>query len=205
MKWLVWLEVLCRGAGELRGGHLMNWESMCLVAQSCLTLCDPMDCSPPGSSVHEDVQARILKWVAMPSSRGSSRPTDRTQVSCIAGGFFTIRATREVCWWNGRSGLYFPGSRCVIAHESCKGHEWSAIYNSLSSPEFASPWFVEHIPSSREASHYVTSKKDTELHKTLHWFSSHSFGFVDWIFQGTFLSFLPSLSLIPFPLPNLVV
>ena len=49
-----------------------------LVAQSCLTLCDPMDCSPPVSSVHGILQARILKWVAMLSSRGSSRPRDRT-------------------------------------------------------------------------------------------------------------------------------
>ena len=43
---------------------------------SCLTLCDPMDCSLPGSSVHEILQARILEWVAMPSSRGSSLPKD---------------------------------------------------------------------------------------------------------------------------------
>ena len=46
--------------------------------QSCLTLCDPVDCSPPGSSVQGILQARILEWVAMPSSRGSSRPKDRT-------------------------------------------------------------------------------------------------------------------------------
>ena len=46
------------------------------VAQSCLTLCDPMDCSPPGSSVHGILQARTLEWVAMPSSRGSSQPRD---------------------------------------------------------------------------------------------------------------------------------
>ena len=46
----------------------------CLFAQSCLTLCDPMDCSPPGSSGHGILQQRILEWVAMPSSRGSSEP-----------------------------------------------------------------------------------------------------------------------------------
>ena len=60
--------------------------------QSCLTLCDPMDCSLPGSSVHEILQARILEGVAMPSSRGSSQPRDRTRISfgsCTAGGFFT--------------------------------------------------------------------------------------------------------------------
>ena len=57
-----------------------------LVTQSCLTLCDPtMDCSPPGSSVHGILQARTLDWVAMPSSRGSSRPRDRTRVFCITG------------------------------------------------------------------------------------------------------------------------
>ena len=60
--------------------------------QLCLTLCDPMDYSPPGSSVHGILQARILEWPAMPSSRGSSLPRDRTHVSCIsctADGFFT--------------------------------------------------------------------------------------------------------------------
>ena len=59
------------------------------VAQSCLTLCDPVDCSPPGSSIHGILQARILEWVAISFSRGSSQPRDRTQVSCIASGFFT--------------------------------------------------------------------------------------------------------------------
>ena len=61
-----------------------------LVPQSCLTLGDPMVCSLPGSSVPGTLQARVVDWVAMPSSRGSSQPRDGTQVSCIAGGFFTI-------------------------------------------------------------------------------------------------------------------
>ena len=52
--------------------------------QSCPTLCDPMDCSLPGSSVHGTLQARILEWVAMPSSRGSSRPRDRNRVSYVS-------------------------------------------------------------------------------------------------------------------------
>ena len=63
------------------------------VAQSWPTLFDPMDCSPPGSSVHGILQARILEWVAIPFSRGSSWLRDRTCVSCIAGRFFTICAT----------------------------------------------------------------------------------------------------------------
>ena len=53
-----------------------NYCAMCLVTQSCLTLCNPMDCSPPGSSVHGILQAGILEWVAMPSFRGSSQPRD---------------------------------------------------------------------------------------------------------------------------------
>ena len=65
------------------------------VTQSCPTLCDPMDCSQPGSSVHGILQARILEWVASLFSRGSSQPRDRTQVCHIAGRFFTIWATRE--------------------------------------------------------------------------------------------------------------
>ena len=61
-----------------------------LVTQSCPTLCNPMDCSPPGSSVHGISQGRVLEWVAISFSRGSSQPRDRTQVSCIAGRLFTI-------------------------------------------------------------------------------------------------------------------
>ena len=58
-----------------------------LVTQFCPTLVDPMDVSPPGSSVNENFQARILEWVAISSSRGSSQPRDPTQVSHTAGGF----------------------------------------------------------------------------------------------------------------------
>ena len=58
-------------------------------AESCPTLCDPMDCNPPGSSVHGILQSRILEWVVISFCRGSSQPKDQTQVSCIAGGFFT--------------------------------------------------------------------------------------------------------------------
>ena len=61
----------------------MAWCA-CSVIQSCLTLCGPTDCSPPGSSLHEIFQARILEWVAKPSSRGSSKPWDQTPVSCVS-------------------------------------------------------------------------------------------------------------------------
>ena len=72
------------------------WCVLCLVTQSCPILCDPMDCSPAGSSVHRILQARILEWVATPSTRGSSQPRDRTLVSHTAGKFFTAWATRDV-------------------------------------------------------------------------------------------------------------
>ena len=71
------------------------YAGLCSVTQSCPTLCDPMDCYLPGSSVHGILQARILQQVAMPSSRESSWPRDQTQVSNIAGGFFTIWGTKE--------------------------------------------------------------------------------------------------------------
>ena len=67
-----------------------------LVVPWCSTFCNPMNCSPSGSSAHGILQARILEWVAISFSRGSSRPRDQTLVSCIAGGFITIWATRAV-------------------------------------------------------------------------------------------------------------
>ena len=68
-----------------------------LVAQSCPTLCDPMDCSLKGSSVHGNLQGRILKWIAIPFSR-KSWSRDQTWVSCIAGRFFMVWATKKGCW-----------------------------------------------------------------------------------------------------------
>ena len=86
---LIW-HVFCEDCLWLLCCNSYNWEGIshvtasmphykhpwCLVAQLFLTLCDPMNYSPPGSSVHEILQARILEWVAMPSSKGSSQPRD---------------------------------------------------------------------------------------------------------------------------------
>ena len=84
------------------------------------TLCDPLDCSPPGSSVHGIFQARILEWVAISSSRGSSWPRDWTHISCVsctAGEFFTGWATREA-----QPGIEVPKSAiCKLVLES----QWS--------------------------------------------------------------------------------
>ena len=85
-----------------------EWLTEWSENQLCPTLCNPMDCSPmdcslPGSSVYGILRARILEWVAIPFSRGSSQPRDWTQVSHIAGGFLTSWATREAQeYWANR-------------------------------------------------------------------------------------------------------
>ena len=80
------------------GRYFYIWVTICLVAQSCPTLCHPMDCSPPGTSVHGILQARTLEWVSMPFSKESSQSRDQTWVSHIAGRLFTVWATKEAPW-----------------------------------------------------------------------------------------------------------
>ena len=80
--------------------HWATWEALIyplkVEVKSCPTLRDPMDCSLPGSSAHGIFQARVLEWLAISFSRGSSQPMDQTQVSHIVGRCFTVWATREV-------------------------------------------------------------------------------------------------------------
>ena len=99
-------------------------RTVCMCAQSCLTLCDPMGWSPPGSSVHSILQVGILEWVAMTSSRGSSQPRDWIRVSCIAGRFFTHWVTWEALKKKKeRKGLYttpymiYPRNAKLVQHE----------------------------------------------------------------------------------------
>ena len=73
----------------------INREKESEVTQSCPTLCNPMDCSLPGSSVHGIFQSRVLEWVAVFFSRGSSQPSDWTWLSHIVGRHFSVWATRE--------------------------------------------------------------------------------------------------------------
>ena len=97
-----------------------------LVAQSCPTLCDPMDCSLSGCSVHGILQERILEWVAISFSRGSSRPRDGTQVSCIAGRFFTLGATRDLSSNSPSPGRFLgkPGHRGLgMIYKRCWNRE----------------------------------------------------------------------------------
>ena len=86
-----------------RTAYTQQQMELVLATQSCLTLCNPMECSPPGSSVHGIFQARILEWVAISFSRGSVLPRNQTQVSRLACRFFSVLATREA-WWQIKEG-----------------------------------------------------------------------------------------------------
>ena len=102
------------------------WITSCAwtVAQSCWTLCGHMDCSPPGSSVHGIFQARILEWVAVPTSRGSSQPRDQTHISCIG---------RQILyhWTTWEALMYTCLGVCML---SCFSHVW--LFTTL--------WTVAH-------------------------------------------------------------
>ena len=87
--------------------HLMHAKAL----WSCLTLCNPRDCSPPGSSIHGSLQARILEWVAISYSRGSSWPRDWTHVSYI-----------YLSWQVGSLPLVPPGRPLNISHKSREKH-----------------------------------------------------------------------------------
>ena len=117
--------------------HIRNFWSgcllACLVAQSCPTLCGPMDCSPPGSSVHGIFQIRILEWIAISFSTGSAWPWDWTCVSCITGGFFTCWAIRKA----PLMGLYHPKT-------STGPHLRASRPKSLPRPTRACPVFCFH-------------------------------------------------------------
>ena len=81
--------------GESHGQRSLEGYSESEVSQSCPTLCDPMDCSLSGSSIHGIFQARVLEWIAISFSRGSSWPRNQSRVSRVAGRHFTVWATRE--------------------------------------------------------------------------------------------------------------
>ena len=111
--------------GEGEGGRIwensietcMKWSE---VVQSCPTLCDPMEYSLQGSSVHRIFQAGVLEWVAISFFRASSRPRDRTQVSCVSGRHFTVWATRE-----DLKHVYY----CMKIDDQCKFDAWSKAPN----------------------------------------------------------------------------
>ena len=99
------------------------------VLVSHVWLCDPMDCSPSGSSVHGILQARILELIAMSSSRGSSWPRDWTQVSYVEGRFFTIWATREDIWERLLNSQ--PSARTAQVSIQCQKHIGGQGFNNF--------------------------------------------------------------------------
>ena len=105
------------------GGHRKtDGKAKAFVAQSSPTLCDPMVCSPPGSSVHGILQARILEWVAIFSSRGSFPPKNQSWISCIAGGFFTIWFLAFFAIWFF---TIFTSSQAALSMEFPRQEYWS--------------------------------------------------------------------------------
>ena len=116
-----------------------KWKVQVLVTQLCPTLCDPMVCGPPGYSVHGIHQARILEWVAMPFSRGSSWTRDRAWVPCIAGRFFIIWAIKEYHLVK-RGQVWDWGSEQLVTSEKMKilvkqikslGISWAGLPSEL--------------------------------------------------------------------------
>ena len=108
-----------------------------MLDQSCPTLCDPMDYSPPGFSVHGIFQASIMEWVAISSCHGSSWPRDQSYiccVSCIAGWFFTtaplgkaLKGTK----WKGNSEIFEGGEVTLCSRNSRRRHVTSSVINTL--------------------------------------------------------------------------
>ena len=118
--------------------------STCIVTQSCPNLCGLMDCSPSGSSVHGILPTRILEWVAISFPRGSSRPKDRDQVSCIANRFFINGATREAPFYthivpqnSTPSQLKYPA--CGLLCKVLCPHQSDFISHSSNSSGLVSP------------------------------------------------------------------
>ena len=111
------------------------------VAQSCLTLCDPMDCSLPVSSVPGILQARILEWVGISFSRGSSQLREQAQVSCIAGRFFTVWVWKPLlieihAKWNKCNCLPMPD---FVLHLLTRSLNNAAHHNRLNQLDFPCP------------------------------------------------------------------
>ena len=99
---------------------------LCLVAQSCPTSCDPMDCTHQAPLSMGILQARILEWVAIPSSRGSSQPRDQSRFSCIASRFLLAELPgkpKNITWW-----WWFS---CSVVSDSCDPMDYSPPGSSV--------------------------------------------------------------------------
>ena len=135
----------CGGHSFLHGGFLVSRVSE--------VFCNPMDYSPPGSSVHGILQEKILEWVTIPFSRGSSWPRDRTWVSHIASRFFTVWSTREVS-----STLSYGKGWTVML----------AIKRVESCSNFGAQISLLHLPSSNKVTAVLISRYGAMWYSTLH-------------------------------------
>ena len=135
--------------------------SACMQAkslQSCRTFCNPLDYNLPGSSVHGILQARILEWRAIPFSKGSSWPRNRTRVSCIAGTFFTIWAIREAPWWEvGIITVWGTGLEC---------HHKYALYGGQQ-PNSLSPRPVRFPRMQASLTSFTCDSGESDPHKLM--------------------------------------
>ena len=134
--------------------------------QLCLTLWDTMDCSSHGSSAHEILQARILEWVAMLSSRESSWPKDQTTTHMspvFAGGFFTTSTTWEALWWLHSLRICLqcgePRFNPWVGKIPCR-REWrptpySCLENPMDNPmePMDSPWIPKELDTTERINH----------------------------------------------------
>ena len=150
----MWLVACMQGSSDRESSAHMS-ACMCAKSlQSCPTLCNPRDCSPPGSSVHGILQARKLEWVTMPSSKGSSQPRDRTSISYVCcsfkghffkGGFSPSSPTQQagpllfICLFLAVLGL------CCWTQAFSSCHEWGLFFFAVCRLLFAkASLVVEH-------------------------------------------------------------
>ena len=145
--------------------------SCCWVINSCLSLCDPVDCNLLGSSVHRISQARILKWVAMPFYRRPSRPRDWTCISCITGVIFTAeppggetapgKKKKKRCSYSSSEAQDRLGaSHCIpllpsptLAAPGHLGWGWGSSSQPLSTPRTSRMWRIRKDNKSFKNSH----------------------------------------------------
>ena len=152
---------MLRYQNSYKGVWLSLSHTWCAVLSPsvCPTLCDPTDCSLPGSSVHGISQARVLEWAAISFSRGSSQPRNQTWVSCTAGRFLTNWATRESHHTHSVTQLYFndktfssPDSpfpdSVIVTSEACCAQPPSATQGSL--PPLSWAWTCRSLSHSTE-------------------------------------------------------
>ena len=155
------------------------------VAQSCPTPCNPMDCSPPGSSVHGILQARTLEWVATSFSRGSSWPRFQTQVSCIPGGCFTVWVTGLP--WSHYKFTYKKWWRCYVCKflkkEMGSWFKSNPVSNKSCFDSKCSIVSIDNLPYSKRDSNTTNKNMNGIQQITGPMWSQHSLFQSLWIFE----------------------